>query len=282
MLTGCKVKKEDVEDMAYTSGKFDLTGALALVMFLASVILGLSLGKYAPFGSLRNYLLFGIALISLAVLGINIAKKKNTAIIPAPVLKDRNTLCLTLSNFFTNFSTMAIYFFLPMYVLYVMKQPPAAAGLTTSMYSVAGLFMGPVIGKIIGKSGTARGVNILLNGILRGVIAILFIFLLSPSIPIIIVYILMFISGFYGVVGGVTPAVAPQIQLKAEIRQLGNSVIQIGQNFGSSIGIAIYTAIITVLGPAKGLPVGLWLAAGCSLMIVAVSLPLKKLETAVK
>lgn len=279
MFLGCKVTHEEAKSMASAGGKFDFPGAAAVVVFLGAFILALSLGKMAPFGSTISNTLFALAVVALIVLIIVISKKGAAAFLPAPVLKDRNTLCLTAANFFGNFSTMAVFFFLPMYILYVMKQTPVAAGAATSFYAIAGLFMGPILGRAIAKAGNGRAVIAGLSGFFRAAVLVAFILLLKPTTPLVLVYALMFVSGFYSVAGGVSPAVAPQVQLKPEVRQLGNSVVQLGANFGSSIGIAIYTAVITVLGPMNGLPVGLWIATAAAVIVFFVALPLKKLES---
>ena len=76
------------------------------------------------------------------------------------------------------------------------------------------------------------------------------------------------------------PAVAPQIQLRPEIRQQGNSVIQLGQNFGGSVSIAVYTAVIASRGVEAGFKTALVIAAACAAIVFFAGIPLKKLEEA--
>ncbi|HWQ78847.1 MAG TPA: MFS transporter [Anaerovoracaceae bacterium] len=278
MFFGCKVTQEEVKSMSFVHGKFDYPGAFAVVMFLASLILALSLGQRAPFGSPLNNTLFIISAAAFIALILVIRKKGVDAFLPAPVLRDKNTLCLTAANFFSVFSSMAITFFLPMYIMLVMKHEPTAAGMSISVYAIAGLFMGPIFGRMIGKAGNARSVIMWGSGALRCLIQVAFMFLLTPNTSLWTIYGLMFIAGFYSVAGGVSPAVAPQIQIKAEIRQQGNSVIQLGQNFGGAVSIAVYTAVITAMGPEDGFPVGLAIAAVAAAIVFVVAIPLKRLE----
>jgi MFS family permease len=277
VFSGAKISREASKAIAVDMGMFDLPGAVATTLFLGGLVLALSLTNYAPFGSPYNLLCFAIGAVGLIWLMIDVNKKKTQAFIPAPVLKDLNTLCLTLNNLFSMLSAMALFFFLPLYVIYVMALAPTYAGLALTVFSIPGLFMGPVFGRIIGKSGNARNVSIVTQ-IIRIAIHIAFVILLSPATPILLVYALMFIGGFYGSTGSVIPAAAPQIQIKPEIRQLGNSMVQLAQNLGSSISIAIYTMVISLNGIASGFKVACVIAGVFAVGALLVSFPLKKLE----
>jgi MFS family permease len=279
VLFGAKISRGDSRAIAVDMGMFDLPGTIATTLFLGGLVLALSLTNYAPFGSAYNFLFFAIAAVGLIWLIFDIRQKKTKAFIPAPVLKDRNTLCLTLNNFFCSLSAMVLFFFLPSYVIYVMALTPAYAGLVLTIFSIPGLFMGPVFGRIIGKSGNARGVSIVTQ-IIRIAIHIGFAVILSPETPIFLVYTLMFIGGFYGSTGSVIPAAAPQIQINPEIRQLGNSMVQLAQNLGASISIAIYTMVISMNGIESGFKIACVVAAVFAAGALLVSFPLKKLETA--
>ena len=280
MIARPKISKEDAQSMATTSAKFDSPGAIATIAFLSGLIMFLSLTSYAPFGSPASFVLLGIAVVALICLIFIIRKKGTSAFVPAPVLKDRNTLCLTAANFFTIVSSMAISIFMPVYVMYVMKLPASTAGVVMAIYAVAGLFMGPIVGKMIGKAGNARSVIMWGSGLLRVVMIVLLLLLLKPTTNIFVVYVIMFISGFYSVFGGVASAVAPQIQLRPEVRQQGNAIVQLGQNFGGSTSIAIYTAVMAMMGnPAKGYPVVLIISAVSAAIVFFVGIPLRKLET---
>ena len=277
-IIGVNVKKDDVKDMAIDAS-FDAVGAVFLVLFLGGLILMLSLGtSFAKFGTTPSYILMAIAAIGLIGLVLVIRAKGARCIVPATVLKDRNTLCLTLANLFINFSNMAVYFFIPSYCLYAIQVSGTQAGLTTTLMSVAGLFMGPIYGRQIGKTANARGV--LFFGLsLRIVITILFMLILRPTTPIMIVYILMVAAGFYSSQAGVTFAIAPQVQVRPEIRVQSNSIIQIGQNFGGGIGTAVFSLVIGMLGIEKGMSVAFVIALVTAAIAFVCSIPLKKLES---
>jgi MFS family permease len=278
IFSGAKISKKDARAFTVDTGMFDLPGTAATTFFLGGLVLALSLTDYAPFGSPANLLCFAISAVGLIWLVIDIRQKKTKAFIPAPVLKDRNTLCLTLNNLFCMLSAMALFFFLPSYIIYVMALPPAYAGLSLTVFSIPGLFMGPVFGRLIGKAGNARNVSIVTQ-IIRIAVHIAFVLLLSPATPIFLIYALMFIGGFYGSTGSVIPAAAPQIQIRPEIRQLGNSMVQLAQNLGSSISIAIYTLVISLNGIESGFKVACLVAAVFAVVALLVSFPLKKLDT---
>lgn len=247
------------------------------MLLLGGLILALSLGSsFAPFGGLFSNILFAVAAVGLLGLILTIRKKGDQCIVPAGVLKDKTTICLSGATLFLNWSTMAAYFFIPSFCLRVLNAPATQAGLSTTMISVAGLFMGPIYGRLIGKSGNARGV-LALTTLLRIAATAGVIFLLNENTPIILIYVLMFISGFYTSAVGVSFAVAPQLQIAAARRMQSNSVIQVCQNFGSSVGTAIYTLVISVLGIVQGMKMAFVIALVCAVLGLVFVLPLKAL-----
>lgn len=226
---------------------------------------------------MASNILLAAAAVSLVALILVVRKKQSGAIIPAPVFKDRNTLCLAFANLTLNFSGMAVFFFMPTYVLYVMGGTATQASLTTTLLGVLGLVISPFLGRMIAKAGNAR--TVLAGGtIIRIVITACFLFFLSPSTPLWIVYVLMLLAGIYNSQQSVTFAAAPQIQIKPELRMMSNSVIQVTQSFGSAMGIAVYTLVIGMYGVADGLPVAFIIAIAAAVLALAASLLLKKLE----
>ncbi len=266
---GAKASKEEAAGMAVAAGKFDTSGAISLVVFLGALITAVSLGtSLMPFGSLVSNLLFVLAAIGLVALIVVIARKKGAAIVPATALRHRNVLGYFLSNFFCSFSNMAVFFFLPMYVLTAMGGSATQAGLVTTLLSVVGVFMGPIFGRMIGKAQSGKGV-ISFGAIMRIVCAVALLIFLAPNASIFIIYVIMFVAGFYNSIQGTAYASGPQVQLPASIRVQGNSVVQLGQNFGSAIGTAVFTAVLTGLGVVGGMPVALAIsivAAACGLV----------------
>ena len=262
---GVKVTKEEAAPFASTAGKFDISGTIAVVIFLGSLITALSTGtNYLPFGTMGNTMLFALAALALIALIMIIRKKQGDAIIPATALKNRNTLSFALTNFFYNFSNMAVFFFLPMYVVTAMQLSATEAGLTTTVYSIVGLFLSPLLGRFIGKTKNARGV-LTFGGIMRIVVASALLFFVAPDTNIFIVYFIMLMGGCYNSAQSSSFSAGPQIQLPANIRVQGNSVIQVGQNLGGSIGTAVYTVILGTFGVVSGMPIALGVAIGAAL-----------------
>ncbi len=245
---------------------FDLIGALSLTMFLAGLILSLSFGySYVPFGTPVNTALLILAAAGLLVLILTVRRKGARAFIPAPVLKDRNTVVLALCNFFCNFSTIALTFFMPSYIINVLQGTALQAGLATAIYAVLGVFICPLLGRLIARRGTARGV-FTVGTIVRIGVTLAFILFLNPDTTLWAVYALMLVAGFYSAQQNVTFSSAPQIQIKQELRFQANSVVQTAQNLGSSIGMAVYTAVMALFGIAGGMNNALILAAAAAVI----------------
>jgi MFS family permease len=280
IFSGVKVSREDATAMAVKGGAFDLMGAVALILFLVGTIVSLSLGgSFVPFGSGANTALIIAAGIGFVALVLTVKRKGKEAIIPTPVLKDRNTVCLAAYSLFINFSNMAIFFFMPTYVLYVLQGSATEASLATSIYGVAGLVLGPLLGRAIAKSGNVR--TIAASGVvLRTLINIAVIVLVTPVAPVWLIYLLMFVASFYQSQNAVTISTAPQIQIKPELRVMGNSLVSVAQNIGGGVGMAVYTLIMGMFGIAEGMPIALTLAAATSAITLIFVLMLRKLDTA--
>ena len=275
---GVKATKEEAADMASAAGKFDVAGTIAVVVFLSALISGLSLGtSFVPFGSMASNALFVVALAALIALVLVIRRKQGDAIIPATALKNRNTLSFGIANFFCMFSNMAVFFFLPMYVITAMGCSAVEAGLTTTLYSVAGLFLSPIFGRMIGKAGNARGV-LSFGCIMRILVAGALLAFVAPDANIFVIYVIMLVAGCYNSVQSSAFSAGPQIQLPADIRVQGNSLIQVGQNLGGSIGTAVYTVILGTMGVVGGMPVALTVSIVTAAAALVFALRLKKLD----
>lgn len=275
---GVKLTKEESAALSRSGGKFDLSGTLALCVMLAALMLALSLGtSFIPFGTPTSIALFAVAIVALVIMVMVVRKKKEDAIIPTPALKDGNTISLAVSNFFTMFSNMAIFFFIPMYLLQVLGTTAAAAGLATSCLSIAPLFICPVYGKMIGKARNARFV-LSLGLVIRILVCLGCLAAVMLQLPVYVFYALMVIGGFYGAAQSVGYSVGPQVQIPEAVRMQGNSVVQVGQNFGSSVGVAVYTVFIGVFGVGQGMFVAFGVAAAAALIALFFTLRLKPLQ----
>lgn len=278
VLFGVRVGKEEAACMARRGGRFDAAGAVAVVVFLTALITGISLGaSFLPFGSAGSNILFAVAGLALVALVSIISKKQERAFIPAPVLKNPNVLCFFVSNFFTMFSNMALFFFLPMYIISAMGYSAVEAGLSTTLYSVMGLFLSPVFGKMVGRSGNARGI-LTFGCILRMAVALALLFFLAPDMSIFVAYVVMFAAGLYRPVQSSGYSAGPMIQVPEKLRVQGNSIIQVGQNLGSAIGTAVYGAILGIYGVAQGMPIALIVSIVAAAVAMLFTLKLKKLE----
>lgn len=278
-LFGVKATKDQTAHLAHAGGSFDFLGTIALTIGLGGLILYLSVGtSLLPFFSTGSNILLIITVAALALLVWVIIKKQGNAIIPAPAFKNRNVLAFTAANFCANFSNMAAFFFLPSFIIYVIGGTGSDSGLVMACFSVAGIFLGPIVGKAIAKSGTAKSM-LMVNGALRAILMVVLVFILGPNTPIWMLMLFMLCAGIYNGVNGPCFSAGPQLQLPSDLRVQGNSLIQCGQNFGSGVGTAIYTAIIGVFGITGGMPIALIVAAIFGAMICICAVFLQKLES---
>jgi len=277
VLAGVRITKEEGKAIATATSKVDLFGAISLAICLAGLILGLSLGNnYARFGTPLNTAFFVIAAVMFILLILNVRKKGDAAVIPSSVFKNRNAVMLTVINAMGPFTSMCMNFFLPAYIMTVLLLSPVESSLTLAMYSVIGLFFGPIFGRWVAKSGTCKPLSIWFSGVWRIAITIVLIIILVPGQSIFAIGVVMFIAGFYGSAAGVIGSTGPQIMIEPQFRQQGNAFIQLGQNLGSAVGVAIYTAIIAAFGMTEGITYALMVSLGGAVLMTICAILMKK------
>lgn len=278
MLGGAKLTNEEAAAMSIQGLTFDTLGALGLIMFLGGFVLAMSLGSsLLPFGSVANTACFVICVVGLIILVIDIKKKGYSAIIPAPALKDKNTLLFAVGNALNTFSSMCVFFFMPTYILYVLGGSATQAAIPTTCFGFLGVFLGAVFGKMAGRTGSVRALGIMGN-IERIVIFLVFALFLKPTSSVWFVFILMFLAGIFNSAHTVVYSTGPQVQLKPDVRVSGNSVVQTAQNFGSLLGTTTYTMVIGMFGIVQGMSIALFIAAAAGVLNLLCVLPLKTLE----
>ena len=260
ILMSVKVTKEQAAPYAVKGGAFDFVGAVIVVVFLAALIIVLSLGSsYVPFGSSLSNTLLVVAAVALVAFIFWLAKKKNDCIVPLNALKDRNTIVLSASYFFHNFGSMSISFFLAGFIMSNCANDPITltigpaltAGIASAMMAILGLFISPVFGKMIAKAGTAKTVMIIGN-VARVVVMGAFVLVLVPGVPVWLIFVLMFLAGIFNSQQTVTQSAGPQLCLVPELRTVGNSTAQLFSNLGAGIGMAVFT-LLTAADPANGM-----------------------------
>lgn len=282
IMIACSVKvtKEEMAPFARAGRKIDALGIAGISIFLTGLILGLSLGtNMVPFGTLWSNILFLIGLVGLIMLIIAMRKRQGEAVIPLPALKNGNVVSLFLGNFLSMFSNMALFFFLPSYIIYVMGGSAFQSGLAIAFMSFAGIFTSKPFGKYIGKTGSAKSCMIIMFALRAVAGAAIVLYLGMAANPnMYVVFAICIIAGVYRSLNSVAFSAGPQVQLCEDIRMQGNSVVQMGQNLGSGIAVAFYSVLIGALGFTAGFPVAVWVSVGVAVVGIFTSLPLKKLE----
>ncbi|MDR1712638.1 MAG: MFS transporter [Coriobacteriales bacterium] len=265
VFLGVSVKKAEVANMASPSHTFDVTGTIALMVFLGALIIMLSMTSVFPLGSLVSNVLAILALIGLVGLIFDINKKDEKAIVPKKVLKDWNCIMLAISIALCMITSMSLSYFLPQYLpslradAIIQAIDPETKGLSmllpTACCALSSMFLGPVLGKRIAKAGNARGVTTVAT-IVQIVIFVIFTALFFgvlgkdesgvAKVPYVAILVLMFCAGLYNSRNQVLGAAAPQIQIRPEIRVQANSIVQVGQNLGGGLAMPIFGLVQAV------------------------------------
>lgn len=284
---GIKATKEQCAPLAVKGGSFDWAGGAAVTVFLAMVILVLSFGgSYVPFGSVASCAMIAVGIVALIALVIVVSKKRDDAIVPLSALKDRNTLVFAGYNLLGNLGHMSITFFVPSFVmLQLVSDPivqtvgPALAGnLVSVSLAVLGLFLGPVWGKMIAKDRNAKR-SMMIGNAARIVVMVALLFVLTPSTPAWVIYLIVFIAGIYNSNIQVVMSAGPQIQLKPELRVTGNSLVQLGQNLGAGIGVALFTFLVG-MDPVHGMTLCICVSLACYIVQTLITFLLKRADDA--
>jgi MFS family permease len=289
IFLGPRITQEQSDSIATKVGSFDWLGAFAMSALLAGFVLALSLGltTFAPFGSAPNFILLALFVIGLVLTIYDVRKKGDAGLIPLSALRDHNVKSFFFCNFLNLFAIMGAFFFLPTYILQVMPSrdvlpidpaiAPFFALLSIAAYSVLPIILGGPLGKLAGKTGTVKTIHAV-GVAVRIVVNIALIIALLASADIIIILVLMFVSGIYSATQNCSFAVGPMIQLKPELMVQGNSMIALGQNFGSTVGLVVYTMLLLQFGYVLGFPIALGVGVGLSVISLIVGLTFKRLE----
>jgi MFS family permease len=258
---GVNVKKDEVANLASGTSSFDLVGTLGLMLFLASLIIMLSMTVYFPFGSLVSNILAVLAVIGLVIVVTDIIKKGDGAIVPKKIFRDSNSVFLALTVMFSMITSMSLSIFMPQYIPALKADPiiqaidPNTQGLSmllpTACISIAGLFLGPIFGRMIAKASNARTVTTIATSV-QIVVFVCFIALFmgvfgksesgAAQVPYIAILVLALFAGIPNSRNSVLSAAA-QIQIKPEIRVQANSIIQVGQNLGGGVATPAFGLI---------------------------------------
>lgn len=285
ILFSIRVKAEEAAHLGRKGGKFDFVGALFVTVFLGCLIIALSMGSsYVKFGTPLSFALLGISLVAMVCLIVVIAKKKDDAIVPLAALKNRNVVVLACSNALHNFGSMSISFFIAGFIMRTLAQDPLcvalgpslAAGIASALMGVLGLVLSPIFGKMIAKTGDAKTVMTIGN-VARILVMGAFAFTLSASTPVWLIMVLMFLAGIFNSQQTVTQSAAPQILLSQTMRTVGNSVIQLGQNIGAGLGMAVFTLLVAA-DPVAGMHNCMMVALGSWVILFFITFLLKKAE----
>ncbi len=281
---GIRVNKEECKDLAVKGGSFDFAGGASVTVFLAMLILVLSLGgSYVPFGTLGSNVMVLVGIISLICLVLVVRKKGNDAIVPLDAVKDRNTLVFAACNLLHNLGFMAITFFVPAYVMMQLAADPVvttlgpalAGGFVSICAALSGLFLGPVWGKMIAKDSSAKRAMTIAN-VFRVLSMVALLFVLNPETPALLVYIVVFFAGVCNSNMQSSMSAGPQVMLRPEIRATGNSIVQLGQNLGAGIGVALFTLLVG-MDPVNGMTICIVISIGCFIVLSLITFLLKKL-----
>lgn len=284
---GIKATKEQTEAMAVNGGSFDFAGGAAVTVFLAMLILVLSLGgSYVPFGSTGSNVMVAVGILALVCLVVIVRRKGNDAIVPLDAVEDRNTLVFSMCNLLHNLGQMSITFFVPAFVMLQLVNDPIvttlgpalAGGLVTVALAFLGLFLGPVWGKMIAKDSSAKRAMTIAN-VFRIIVMVALLFLLVPTTPAWVIYLIVLLAGIYNSNTTVAMSAGPQIQLKPELRVTGNSLVQLGQNLGAGIGVALFTVLVGV-DPVHGMTICIVISLVCFVVLTLITFLLKKLPSA--
>jgi MFS family permease len=276
VMFGAKITSEEAKTIAIKIGSFDALGAVGITVFSIPLVIFITLGTtYVPYGSPISLLCMALTVTGLIILIVAIKKKGDGALIPAGVLKDRDTLLVTASLSFAGFANMAVSYFIPTYILYVMQGTATQAGLAGSLMTVLGVVLGPVLGRYVAKKMNARGL-LSVGAIARILITIILIIFISPTMKISILLAIMFLAGFYNCIQSVAQSAVPQIVIKPELRVQSNSFIQVVTTCVQNCGTATYGAILGGYGIANGFKPAFYVSGVAAILSLLSALLLKK------
>lgn len=254
--------------------KPDFLGIIGFSLSLGGLIFAMSLGNsLVPWGSPLNLVFFTAAVVGLIILIASIAKKKERALIPLNVLKNKNFNLLFGSYAANCMSAMVIFIFLPTYVMFVQQQSATVAGIVMLVLNIPGIILGAVFGRMIVKTGTVKG-SVLIFSFGRVIALLLLALVVSVSSPVWLMCLISFLAGITSALGNSAFTTAGQIQLPRSLQAQVIPTLGVASGLGAILGTVICTTFISQ-GIVEGFAPCLWI----SIVVLAISmllvLPLK-------
>ncbi|ADB52592.1 MFS transporter [Conexibacter woesei] len=238
--------------------QLDYAGIATLTIGLTGLVLGLIEGNAWGWGSARIVGLFALAVVSLAAFVV-VELRVRTPMVDFGVFRSRQFAGASSVGFIVSFGMMAMFFFTALYMQNILGFSALEAGVRFLPTTLVLIVMGPLAGRLTDRIGPKP---LLVSGMLiTGASQIWQSFLtadtgysfLLPS------FVLMGI-GMGLVMSPMTTAAMNSVdRTKAGV---ASGVLSMGRMVGSSLGVAIFGAVVASVGSAKleqslpGLPAG--------------------------
>ena len=249
--------------------KFDVVGVVLFAVLMVSIIALCQMGGASfPWASLQTALFAVLIVVIFIVFALVERKKGDGAMMPMNMFQYPVYTVSLISVILLTAASIASYMYLANYMQNVMGASATASGVPATIAAVVSIVLSPILGQYIAKTGRIKS-TVLVCCVLFAA-PNLFYSMMGSSIPVVVIYVCQL---FYGIGATIQQSIfnmAIQIGVPSEHLGVATAGIQTGMAIGSSVGMAVMTAVSNMGAPEVAIPRVFLVAA----ILSAVSIPI--------
>ena len=255
--------------------KFDVGGVLLFGLSMVAVIALCQMGGTSfPWASVQT-LGFAAAIVVLLVAFVAVEKRHgDSAMMPMNMFKYPVFTSSLICVIVLTAASIATYMYLALYMQSVMGVSATLSGIPVTIQSIVSIVLSPLLGQYIARTGRLKSTALLCCVLFC--LPNLYYGLMGPAAPVAVIFV---VQAFYGIGATIQTSIfmmAIQTGLPQERLGVATASIQTGMAIGSSVGMAVMTAVSN-LSPdvSVSIPWVFFLAAGLAAVCILPALTLK-------
>lgn len=254
--------------------KFDMAGVVLFGATMVAIIALCQMGGISfPWASVQTAA-FALAIVLLFIIFVAVEKKHgDSAMMPMNMFRFPVFTSSLICVIVLTAASLATYMYLALYMQNVMGLSATLSGIPVTIQSIVGIVLSPILGQYIAKTGRIKSTALLCCVLFC--LPNLYYSIMGPAAPVAVIFVVQL---FYGIGATIQTSIfmmAIQTGLPQERLGVATASIQTGMAIGSSIGMAVMSAVSNIGALDFSLPWVFRLAALLSALCILPVLTIK-------